>query len=84
MTALGYSDDPRLEYAVKLLKAKRRKDGKWNMDAIHPDVEGGMAEWYEKHPKDKPTPFSFEQPGKPSKIITLTAMRVLERLGEPS
>ena len=32
ITTLGYTDDPRLEYAVKLLKAKRRRDGKWNMD----------------------------------------------------
>jgi len=82
MTALGYTDDPRLEYAIKFLKTKRRGDGKWNMDAIHPDVEGGMADWYNKHPKDKPTPFSLERAGEPSKMITLTAMRVLNRLGE--
>ncbi|HUK51575.1 MAG TPA: hypothetical protein VLV18_11095 [Terriglobales bacterium] len=80
MTVLGYVDDPRLDYAVKLLKAKRRKDGKWNLDAIHPDVAGGMAEWYKKHPNDQPTPFSLEQPGEPSKMITLTALRVLKRL----
>ena len=84
MTALGYSSDPRLEYAVRLLKAKRRGDGKWNLDAVHPDVEGGMAEWFKKHPKDKPTSFSLEQVGKPSKMITLTAMRVLKRLDEKS
>jgi len=80
MTALGYVDDPRLSYAIKLLKSKRRRDGRWNLDAAHPDVAGGMAEWYKKHPKDKPTPFSLEQAGKPSKIITLTAMRVLRRI----
>jgi len=82
MTALGYGDDRRLGYAVKLLKKKKRCDGKWNLDAIHPDVEGGMAEWFKKHPKDTPTPFSLEQPGRPSKMITLTAMRVLQRLSE--
>jgi hypothetical protein len=82
MTTLGYTNEPRLGYAIKLLKAKRRADGRWNLDAIHPDVEGGMAEWYKKHPKDKPTPFSLEQAGKPSKMVTLTAMRVLNRLGE--
>ena len=84
MTALGYTKDSRLEYAVKLLKTKRRRDGKWNMDAIHPDVEGGMADWYKKHPKDKPTPFSLEQAGKPSKMITLTAMQVLKRIDDHS
>ena len=82
LTALGYVDDKRLQFAVKLLKKKQRRDGKWNLDAVHPDVEGGMAEWYTKHPKEKPIPFSLEQPGKPSKMITLIAMRVLNSLHE--
>lgn len=43
-----------------------------------------MAEWFKKHPKDKPTSFSLEQVGKPSKMITLTAMCVLKRLDEKS
>ena len=79
MTALGYARDPRLAYALKLLKSKRRGDGRWSLDAVHPDVAGGMVEWYKKHPKDKPTGFALEQVGKPSKMITLTAMRVLSR-----
>jgi hypothetical protein len=82
LTGLGYTSDPRLKYAIKLLKSKRRRDGRWNMDAVHPDVEGGMAEWYRKHPKDRPTPFSLEQPDKPSKMITLTAMRVLKKIDD--
>jgi len=80
MTALGYVDDRRLEYAVRLLKSKRRRDGMWNLDAVHPDVGGGMGEWFRKHPKDRPVSFSLEQPRQPSKMITLTAMRVLKRL----
>jgi hypothetical protein len=56
-----------------LLRRKRRRDGRWNLDAVHPDVAGGMAEWFKKHPKDKPIPFSLEQPGQPSKMITLSA-----------
>ncbi len=39
-----------------------------------------MSEWYQKHPKQMPTPFAFESVGAPSKMITLTAMTVLERL----
>jgi len=81
MTALGFGDDKRLSFAVRLLRRRRRRDGRWNLDAVHPDVLGGMAEWFKKHPKDKPTPFSLEQPGQPSKMITLSAMRVLSRLG---
>jgi len=79
MTALGYGDDRRLSYALSLLKEKRRPDGRWNLDAVHPDLEGAYAAWYRKRP---PTPFALERPREHSKIITLTAMRVLNRLGE--
>ena len=81
MTALGYGDDPRLRFAISLLKQKRRPDGRWNLDAVHPDLEGKMAEWYAKDPKGH-APFALEQAGQPSKMITLRAMRVLKRLGE--
>jgi hypothetical protein len=80
MTALGYTDDKRLKYAVTLLKKKRRHDGKWILDAVHPDVEGGMKLWYEKNPKQRPTPFAFETVGEPSKMITLRAMQVIDGL----
>jgi hypothetical protein len=76
LTALGYGDDSRLGYATKLLKEKRRPDGRWNLDAVHPDLEGSYANWYKKR---SPTPFSLERPGEPSKMITLTALRVLKR-----
>ena len=41
-----------------------------------------MAEWYAKHPKHTPTPFELETPGAPSKMITLKAMQVLDRVGD--
>ena len=77
MTALGYTDDPRLRYAVTLLKKKRRSGGRWILDAVHPDLEGNAAKWYAK---GMPTPFALEEPGRPSKMITLRAMSVLERM----
>jgi hypothetical protein len=77
MTALGYGDDRRLDYATRLLKEKRRPDGKWNLDAVHPDLEGSYANWYRKSP---PTPFALERASEPSKVITLTALRVLKRI----
>ena len=80
MTALGYGRDSRLQHAVSHLEMKRRPDGRWNLDAVHPDVGGTMSEWYQKHPKQMPTPFALESVGAPSKLITLTAMTVLERL----
>ena len=82
MTELGYGNEPRMKYALSHLEKKRRPDGRWNLDAVHPDVEGGMLDWYKKNPKHMPTPFSLEKAGEPSKMITLKAMLVLERLKE--
>jgi hypothetical protein len=81
MTALGYAEDKRLAGAIALLKEKRGADGRWKLEAVHPDVEGGMADWYSKHPNQAPTSFAIEKPGRASKMITLTAMLVLDRLG---
>jgi hypothetical protein len=83
MTALGYGDDPRLRAPLQLLKDKRGKDGRWNLDAVHPDVEGPLAKWFDKHPRQRPTAFALEAPGEPSKMITFRALRVLAR-ADPS
>lgn len=80
MTALGYGADPRLARALSTLEALRRPDGRWNLDALHPDVEGGVAAWFLAHPKDRPTPWGIERPGQPSKMVTLTALRILGRV----
>ena len=80
LTALGYGDDRRLKFAVDLLLSKRRRDGRWNLDAVHPDVEGSIVRWYERHPDQRPTPLQLETPGRPSKLVTLTALNVLRRL----
>lgn len=77
MTALGYGEDPRIDYARRFLRARRRRDGAWNLDAVHPDIEGPIATWYERHPSQRPTPFALEVPGRPSRMITLTALKVL-------
>jgi hypothetical protein len=84
MTALGYAGDPRLDYAVTFLRSRRRRDGRWNLDAVHPDLEGGQAQWYATHPKHRPTPFALEKVGQPSKMITLTALRVLDAVDRAS
>ncbi len=47
---------------------------------MHPDVEGGMAKWFRKNPKRAPTPFALEEAGRPSKMITFKALRVLRRI----
>ncbi|MDA4114805.1 MAG: hypothetical protein OK474_12245, partial [Thaumarchaeota archaeon] len=43
-------------------------------------TSGSMAAWYGKHPKDTPVPFALEKVGEPSKVITLRALQVIERL----
>jgi hypothetical protein len=78
MTALGYAGDPRMGYAVQFLRSRRRRDGTWSLDAVHPDVEGPIATWFAQHPRQRPTPFALEKAGQPSKMITLTALRVLD------
>ncbi len=85
LTALGYGRDPRLAYALAGLRKRRRPDGRWNLDAGHPDVAGGMARWYRAHPRDRPTPLVIEEPGRPSKMVTLRALLVLQRVeGAPA
>ncbi len=80
VTALGDPRDRRLRTALAWLRKRRRADGRWNLDAIHPDVVGPIADWLAAHPNQRPTPFSLEAVGRPSKMITLTALRVLARV----
>ena len=81
MTALGYSEDKRLSYAISLLKEKRRRDGRWNVDANRPEDSAALRAFRKSHPNSNNlTPFVLEEPGEPSKMVTLTAMRVLRRI----
>jgi hypothetical protein len=57
----GVAYDPRMEDALDVLEAKRRKDGKWPLQARHPGQ----------------THFDMETPGQPSRWNTLRALRVL-------
>lgn len=81
LTALGFGSDKRLNFAAKLLKEKRRPDGKWKLDAVHPDLDGAYANWYKKR---WPTSFALERVGEPSKVITLKALTVLKRMEDGS
>jgi hypothetical protein len=82
MTALGYSDDKRLGFAISLLKEKRRQDGRWNLDAINPDPGSPQGVWNKEHPKEATTPIALEKPREPSKVISFNALMVLSRIGE--
>jgi hypothetical protein len=79
LTDLGYGNDRRLQPALKILMEKRRRDGTWLLDRSHPDLGAGVT----VHPdKEKIKPLVIEEPGKPSKWITLKALRVLKRVEE--
>jgi hypothetical protein len=83
VTALGGGGDPRAAPALKLLERKRRPDGRWLMDAVHPDFRSsGRVPAYFLKRKGDLKPFSLEPAGKPSKMITLRALTVLKRAGE--
>ncbi len=81
LTAIGYGNDSRLGYALKLLQSKQSKDGKWKLDAVQTDPDTETARWFNEHPKNRPTPLTFEEAGLPSKMITLRARTVLSRVG---
>jgi hypothetical protein len=53
--------DPRLADALDVVRRKRRRDGRWNVQAKHPGA----------------THFDMEQAGRPSRWNTLRALRVL-------
>ncbi len=75
LTQLGIGGDRRLQPARKILTEKRRGDGTWLMDRSHPDVGPRIIMPAEKK---KYKPLVIEEPGKPSKWITLKALRVLK------
>jgi prenyltransferase beta subunit len=64
LTKLGYVDDERLNDAIKILMEKRQSNGKWTLE----NTPVGRMQT------------NIETKGKPSKWITLIALRVLKRL----
>ena len=80
LTALGYGGDRRLGFALDLLRSKQRTDGTWNLDAVQTDPDPESARWFAHHPEKRPTPLTFEEAGRPSKMITLRARAVLSRV----
>jgi hypothetical protein len=66
LTKLGYTKDKRLDDAIKILVKKQQKDGKWILE----NTPSGRMQ------------ANIETKGKPSKWITLIALRVLKRLNK--
>jgi hypothetical protein len=81
LTKLGYASDSRLKRALEILNQKKQSDGTWLLDKVHPDL--GPDANYDLDVK-KVKPFALEEASKPSKWITLTALRVLKRVEDAS
>jgi hypothetical protein len=65
LTRFGYATDPRLTAAIDLVLGKQDQQGRWRMEYTY----NGKT-WVD-----------IEEKGKPSKWVTLRALRVLKRLG---
>ena len=81
LTTLGYAGDRRLKPALRILREKRRTDGTWVLDRVHPD-EGPRSGHGTAARKVRP--LALERAGEPSKWITFTALRVLKRVEDAS
>lgn len=66
LTALGYGGDSRLQPALEMLLAKRDENGRWPLEYTY----------------NGKTWIDVEVKGKPSKWVTLRALRVLKRVSE--
>ncbi len=64
---LGYGHDPRLAGAFEFILSKRDREGRWKLEN---SLNGKM--WVD-----------IEEKGRPSKWVTLRALRVLKRAGHP-
>lgn len=80
VTQLGGARDARLAPALTWLEGRRGDDGRWRLDAAHPDIGEGAD-----YDVDVSTmrPLEVEPPGAPSRWATLRALRVLRRARVP-
>jgi hypothetical protein len=81
LTSLGYTKDRRMDYALDVLRKKRRNDGRWILDRVHPDLLGAKESEYSFSLPWEPfpaIPFALEKAGKPSKMVTARALKVLK------
>lgn len=76
LTRLGYGADPRLAPALRWLHSKRRKDGTWALDAVHPDIDAKLTRFQYTEVQYL---MKLEPPQDPSRWATVEALSVLAR-----
>jgi len=78
LTRLGYGADRRLAPALRWLRRKRGRDGRWALDAAHPDLDPALAGYSLRRPV---FPMLLEPLHEPSRWSTVEARCVLARVG---
>jgi hypothetical protein len=73
LTRLGYGGDRRLRPALDWLEEKQRPDGRWCLDATHPDLDPELTDYSLRNPFHS---LGFEPPGAPSRWATVEALSV--------
>jgi hypothetical protein len=76
LTRLGYGADPRLAPALAWLRSKRAPDGRWALDAVHPDLDPKGAGY---GVRTVVFPMELEPPQQPSRWATVESLSVLAR-----
>lgn len=79
ITELGFAGDRRLRPAIRILTEKRRPDGTWLLERLHPDLGPRTVS---RPPPERMRPLMIERPGAPSRWVTMKALRVLQRVEE--
>jgi hypothetical protein len=81
ITGLCFADDRRLRFALNVLGRKRKSNGRWILESVPPDI--APDDPYQSGPPFEPFPpirYGLEKIGRPSKMITFRALRVLQRV----
>ncbi len=78
LTRLGFGSDRRLRPALRWLAEKRRRDGTWEIDADHPDLDPDRGGYRFERPV---FPLRLEPPHAPSRWATVEALSVMARTG---
>jgi hypothetical protein len=79
ITALGFGGDKRVKPALEILNRKRKND-RWPLERVHPDPPSFA--WGKGNRRHRTNPFALEVVGRPSKWVTLTALKVQKRVAE--
>ena len=76
LTRLGHAKDRRLGAAYRWLIRKRGRDGRWSIDAVHPDLDPEHGSYQMEGPTYSTW---LERAGYPSRWATVEALSVLAR-----